>query len=316
MHTKNGMPMPEMNTPRLKPSQLRLVSALAKTGKLQDAAEQLGIAQPAASRALAEIEALAGTPLFMRHPKGMTITQQGQTVAQKALVILREMRDLEENLSNIKAGTAGKIRVGAVTGPVIKYLVPAINTLKSTAPDLDVTVEVAPSRQLLRELLSGRLDFVLARILSEFDDRNFEVTPVGVEKVTLLVRQTHPLAAATNLDLKDVAHLEWVLQDKDSPIREAVVGAFHTENQTAPANVVNSSSLLFALGYLAETDAVAAVSSEVAQLLVQDPIAAKFACLKLRKDIDVPPYFLVRLASHAESPASRSLIQLILSSGF
>lgn len=305
--------MPEMNTSKLKPLQLRLVTALAKTGKLQHAAEQLGIAQPAASRALAEIEALAGTQLFIRHPKGMTITQQGQTVAQKALVILREMRDLERNLANIKGGTAGKIRVGAVTGPVIKYLVPAINTLKTTAPDLDVTVEVAPSRHLLRELLSGRLDFVLARILSEFDDNNFEVTPVGSEKVTLLVRQTHPLAARSNLELSDVADQEWILQEKDSPIREAVVGAFHRASLTAPDNVVNSSSLLFALGYLAETDAVAAVSSEVAQLLVQDPIAAKFTCLNLRKDIDVTPYFLVCLASHAESPASRSLIQLILS---
>lgn len=306
--------MAELSPPKLKSSQLRLVAALAQTGKLQHAAELLGMAQPAASRALAEIEDLAGTRLFIRHPKGMTITPEGETVANKARVVLREMYDLEESLSNIRIGSAGKVRIGSVTGPAIKYLVPAIRSIKRSAPDLDVSVEVAPSRHLLRELLSGRLDFALARVLPDFDRGEFNITPVGQEKVALLVRENHPLSQKKSLKLAEIIDHEWIVQERDSPIGETLVGAFHMENLTAPKNIVNSSSLLFALGYLSGTDAIVAVSDEVVQLLIEDPIAAKFARLNLQREFVATPYFLVSLASHAESQAAKMLSRIILSS--
>lgn len=297
----------------LKPIQLRLIAALAQTSKLQRAAEMLGIAQPAASRALAEIEKMAGTRLFIRHPKGMTITQAGQIVANKAHAILRAMHDLEESLSNIRAGLAGKVRIGSVTGPAIKYLVPAIRSAKITAPDLDITVEVMPSRQLLRELVSGQLDFVLARVLSGFDGNEFEITPLGDEQVSLLVRKNHPLTLKHNLRLSELSKQEWIVQGKDNPIREAVSAAFHNQGMAEPTNILNSSSLLFALGYLSKTDAIVTVSHEVTQLLIDDPISANFSQLKLKNSICVTPYYLMRLANHAETPAAQLISQIILS---
>ena len=303
--------MPELPPPKLKPSQLRLIVALAKTGKLQFAAEMLGIAQPAASRLLADIETQAGTQLFVRHPKGMSITREGQTVAKKAQAILREMHDLDENLSNIKTGLAGKIRIGSVTGPAVKYIVPSVQALKDTSPEIDVTVEVAPSRQLLRQLLSGQLDLVLARILPEFSEAELSITPIGDEQVAMLVRQDHPLSNRKNLSLAEIVDHEWILQEMDSPIREAVIAALHMEKLSSPSNVLSSSSLLFALGYLSRSDAIAAVSSEVAQLLVESPVAASFVTLDIRKRFDIKPYFLIKLEAHVESPVERKLVEFI-----
>ncbi len=296
----------------LKPVQLRLMVALAETSKLQSAAERLGIAQPAASRALAEIEAMAGTPLFTRHPKGMTITLAGQLVANKATAILHEVYDLEDNLGHLKEGLAGKIRIGAVTGPTVKLVVPAIKEIKRRAVNLEINVEVAPSRRLLRELMAGRLDLALARVLPEFDSQQFEITPVGDEEVVLLVRKNHPLAGRKNLQLADVQNLEWVVQEKDNPIREAAGAAFHLGGLSEPTNIVSSSSFLFAIAYLADTDATLAVTQEVAQLLIDDPVNASFTRLDLKRPIGMAPYFLVRYASHSISPATQLLKDLIL----
>lgn len=311
IHNKKVMSI--FSASNLKATQLRLIAALAQTGKLHVAAELLGIAQPAASRALAEIEALAGVPLFQRHPKGMHITPEGQIVAHKAHNILREMQDLGKSLSAIKTGLVGKVRIGAVTGPAVKYLVPAIRMAKSVAPELNITVEVAPSRQLLRELILGRLDFVLARILPEFEDTELEITPVGDELVSLLVRDQHPLSGREKLTLSEILEQEWLVQEQDNPIREAVNTAFYKEGLAAPKNIINSSSLLFAMGYLSGTDAIVAVSDEVAQLLIEEPLAARFSRLQLQHTIGVTPYFLLRLKNHSATPAAQSICDVILS---
>ncbi|MEZ5771689.1 MAG: LysR family transcriptional regulator [Defluviimonas denitrificans] len=62
---------------KLKPAHLRLILKIAETGQLQMAATALAMSQPAASRILNEIEVEAGTPLFLRHAKGMEPTQAG-----------------------------------------------------------------------------------------------------------------------------------------------------------------------------------------------------------------------------------------------
>ena len=63
---------------RLKSIHLRLVLQVALTGKLQAAAEEIALSQPAASRMLAEIEKLVGAALFTRHAKGMVPTPIGE----------------------------------------------------------------------------------------------------------------------------------------------------------------------------------------------------------------------------------------------
>jgi hypothetical protein len=53
------------------------------------------------------------------------------------------------------------------------------------------------------------------------------------------------------------------------------------------------------------------VSSEVAQLLVESPVAASFVTLDIRKRFDIKPYFLIKLEAHVESPVERKLVEFI-----
>ncbi len=74
---------------RLKAPHLRLILKIAETGQLQIAASTLAMSQPAASRILAEIEAGTGSPLFVRHPKGMEPTPVGEAFVKHARAIGR-----------------------------------------------------------------------------------------------------------------------------------------------------------------------------------------------------------------------------------
>lgn len=291
----------------LKPAQLRLIRQIEMHGQLQVAAEALAMTQPAASRMLAEIERLVGAPLFIRQPKGMEPTEIGLAVLRRTRAILREMASIETDVRGLREGHAGAVRVGAVTGPAVSHLVSAIRQVKQEAPDADITVDVMPSSTLLTRLEAGEMDFVLARILPEFDSRNFSILPMRDERVAFIARSAHPLARAPSVTLIEIAGSEWIMQQRGAPIREATMAAFAGVGLAEPANVVNSPSLLLTIAYLAQSDAIAPVSQEVADLLIDPPVSAGFSQLRVRQDLRVSPYYLLALRRRPLSPLALRL---------
>ncbi|SDE23344.1 DNA-binding transcriptional regulator, LysR family [Paracoccus isoporae] len=291
----------------LKPAQLRLIHEIAEHGQLQLAADACAMSQPAASRMLADTERQVGAPLFLRAPKGMTPTEIGRTVLRRARVILREFNSMASDVTALRGGLAGSVRIGAVTGPAVNYLVSAIREIKQAAPEADITVDVLPSRELLGALFAGEMDFVLGRILPEFENRDLNILPMRDENVSMLVRQTHPLARAPAVTLTELSEYEWIMQRRGAPIREAALDAFASVGLGEPRNIVSSPSLLLTIAYLSQSDAISPISDEVAQLLLRPPVSAGFAVLRLQREIRVPPYYLLSLRRRPLSPLAARL---------
>lgn len=294
---------------RLKPQHLRLVRAIQDHGKLQLAARAVGLSQPAASRLLSEIETDAGGPLFDRLPKGMRATPMGAAFVRHARVILAEIDALSGELSQLRDGTAGVVRVGAVTGPAVGVLVPALMALRERTPDIQPTIEVAPSVALIRGLEEGRFDFVMARPGSDNDTRAFLAWPGRREEVCLLVRGTHPLAGR-RITLAETLDHEFVIQEPGSPIRAAVETAFLSHRLPTPAKVTNSSSLLVALSLLAGSDVIAPQTREVAATLIRSQ--SDFRILDAEEEIAVPPFMVLQLRDRQPSPLTRALLTEVL----
>ncbi|GGF57760.1 DNA-binding transcriptional regulator, LysR family [Mameliella alba] len=297
---------------RIKPAHLDLVLKIAETQQLQLAAQAVAISQPAASRILAEIETNIGSPLFVRHPKGMVMSQAGEVFVRHARVILAEVRTLEDELRHIQSGDLGEVRVGSVTGPAVGVLMPAVQAVQQDSPDLEISVDVAPSRVLIRDLEEGRYDFVLGRIPPGHDSRLFRVHPARTEVVALLVHDTHPLASRQDVEVSELTGYPWVMQERGMPIRESVEAAFHTAGVAIPPRVLNSSSLLVALAQVARVQAIVPQSNEVKELLVHSDIGASLTALQLRRSIVVPPYFVLRDGSRKLSRAAERLLQEVL----
>jgi DNA-binding transcriptional LysR family regulator len=299
-------------TRRLKPMHLRLIVRIAETGKLQIAADASAVSQPAASRLLAEIESQVGATLFIRHPKGMVPTAVGEAFVRHARAILVEFDSLVADVRGIEAGEAGEVRVGSVSGPAVAYLVPALRRVKRQAPEVEATFEVGPSTELVRGLAEGRFDFVIARLPAGHDSRELHVHPVRGEVVKLLARAAHPLAGRPNIGLADLAHHEWVIQERGSPIRQAVEEAFHAGAVAIPTDITNTSSLLVVLAILARSDAVAPQSQEVAEMLVRGGHGAELAILDLDRPIAVAPCFVIHKRTRQMPRAAERVLEEVL----
>lgn len=300
------------NLSRLRPQHLRLLVAIAQTGKLQQAADILAMSQPAASRALAEIEADLGAAVFERLPRGMRPTELGEKVLQRAAVILAEYDALDMDARMARTGQSGKVRIGAVTGPVVGYVMPAIRHLRQTAPNIEATIHVAPSVDLIRGLENGAFDMIIARLPVGHDVRYLDVVPARNERVALLVHGTHPRAGAPVSGLAQLLAYDWVMQERGAPIRKAVENAFFNARQPLPDKVTNSSSLLVALDMITAGPAIAPVAAEVAALLTGPGTAARLTVLETPDPIMVEPYFVILHKHHARTEAVMRVYQRVL----
>jgi len=292
---------------------MRMIVALDDHGKVSAAAQVMNISQPAASRMIAEMEAVLHVTLLERLPRGVALTPYGKALARRARSILLEMREADREIAELKAGKGGSVFLGAVTAPAIELAVPAIREIRRLYPRIEITMQVETSNVLARELIASRHDFIVARIPDDLNPRLFDSRVIGVEKACLIVRRGHPLAHGRQVALEETTGYDWVFQSGGSPLRQAMEANFLNRNVPLPERILNTSSLLLTLVMVAQSDAIAPVSVQVARFIQSsEGLAGAIDVVPIEFDIEVRPYSLITARNRVLSPAARMLYDFIL----
>ncbi|GGC22307.1 LysR family transcriptional regulator [Marivita lacus] len=292
----------------LRPVQLHLIAAVSRLGKLSLAADACSMTTPAASRMLADIETQLGTVLFERKPKGMLATPAGDVLANHAKKLISDIDQMTKDFAAHLDGTGGSVRVGAVTGGALAVLIPAILELQRQAPLIDVSLDVASSAQLMRGLESGEYDFTLSRVGPQDFSHHFDIHPAGSESVRLMVRCGHPVDGAGPVTLRDLRNYIWTMQDRGAPIRHAIEIAFHEEGLDLPASLIKTPSVVAIMALMRDSDVIAVVTEEVADLLLLPPYNAALVLLELPRPILIEPYHILRPRDRLLSAAAQRLL--------
>ena len=294
--------MPNALAARLQIKHLRLITAIADRGQVSLAAQGLGMTQPAASRALAEIEAIVGTPLFERHPKGMTLTPVGDGLARHARNVLDEIASAAVAVEKLRLGHAGVVRIGAVTGAAVGLVVPAIRRLKALAPEVDLHIDVGPSEELIKGLVGLRHDMMLGRLPVGAKTADFHLQRASGERVRIIANRANRFAGQARIGLAETAHSDWVMQSPGAPMRQALDDAFLALGVQPPRNVTNTASLLVVLSLLQDREVLTPVSQEVADLLTGTH--PDLVQLDIVESVVVAPYSLITLAARRLLPVA------------
>jgi len=292
----------------LKFTHLRLVVALDDHAKVSAAAHVLNISQPAASRMIAEMEDILSVELCERLPRGIALTPAGQALARRARTVLLEMREADREIADLKTGKGGTVFLGSVTAPAIDLAVPAIRRIRERYPRIEINIQIDSSNVLARELLASRHDFIIARIPDDLNPRLFESKVIGIEKACLIVRRGHPLLACRPVPIESLPAYDWVFQPGGTLLRRTVESVFLSRNAALPERILNTGSLLLTLVMVAQSDAIAPVSVEVAHFIRSDAgLAGAIDILPVDFEIVVQPFSLITLRNRVLSPAARLL---------
>jgi DNA-binding transcriptional LysR family regulator len=97
-------------------SALRDFLAVANTGSLSRAAAQLKISQPTLSRRIAALEEQLGARLFVRTPRGLLLTDDGETVLEGARRVEQEALSIERMAEAAQQTLTGTVRISLTEG--------------------------------------------------------------------------------------------------------------------------------------------------------------------------------------------------------
>ena len=296
----------------LKLSHLRPLAALAEAEHLTQAAAAIGVTQPAASRLIAEIERITGAPVHERTGRGIGLTALGRALALRAQRIRLELDDAARDLAEIAMGGVGDVRIGAVTGPALDRVLPALQSERLLHPKVSVEVVVDSSDILCEQLLAGRLDFAVGRLPEGPRAEPLTFLPIAAEPVVLIARRGHPLLHQSRpITARDTIAHDWVMPGPDSLLTRTVVARLHSLGLPRPTQRLLTASFLLTLAVLQQSDAIAAVSRASARQLAAGE-GAPFDLLPLDLGIEVEPFGLITRERVSLTPASQRLATLIL----
>ena len=136
----------------------RVFYQAAVTGSITLAAEHLCISQPAVSQAVRHLEGELGTKLFLRTPKGVRLTREGEMLYVYVKRGIESIRDGEEMLKQLKCLDTGVIRIGASDMTLQFYLLPYLEQFHEQYPKIKVMVSNGPTPETIDALENGGID--------------------------------------------------------------------------------------------------------------------------------------------------------------
>ena len=205
--------MREVNLSGLDLNLLPALEALLRRRNVTQAAGDVGLSQPAMSRALARLRDVLGDPLLVRGARGLILTPRAEALLPAIIVALSEVKTLFQSPVFDPATAERTIRFASSDAQTILIAPKLAALLKAQAPGLDVRFEPY-GRDVVERVADGRLDFVFALSSTPLPPGavSFKVME---DRLALVMRRGHPLSnqAWQLADYGRVDHIGISLQD-------------------------------------------------------------------------------------------------------
>lgn len=227
--------------------QLQHFLVLVRTGNIGKAAEELAITPSGLSRSLQALENFLALPLFVRHSRGVTITEFGDALLPYARSILHQRDRAIAELEAARALRRGRIKVAV--HPVFDdtIVAGALNDFSRLFPEVEVNLWSGTDPELTRRELADSYDFGFTFFAGDRDEQALvyeHLIDMDVDVCTSGDAADGPLDA----DPEMLRNAEWVLLGGEA-FRRTVDNHFRSRGFGPPTRVrvCSSLSLLYAL---------------------------------------------------------------------
>ncbi|MEU6387990.1 LysR substrate-binding domain-containing protein [Streptomyces sp. NPDC046939] len=191
---------------------LRYFLAVAEELHFGRAAHRLHMSQPPLSRAVKQLEAEVGAPLFVRSPTGVTLTPVGAVLADEARALLDHAERVRVRVNAAAGASALTVGIlGDTTDPGVSRLAAAF---RREHPGVDIRIRDADLTDPTCGLRAHLVDVALTR--APFDETALTVRALRADPVGVVLRADDPLARRTSLRVAELRDRRWFQFPKDT----------------------------------------------------------------------------------------------------
>ena len=189
---------------------LRYFVAIGEEQHYGRAARRLGVAQPALSRQIQDLEQELGFKLFDRLPRGVKLSAGGRVFLEETRRILREVSEAAARAGSVASGRSGTLRVGFTENSCWRGVVPkSFRRFRELQPDAELQLQPSASFEQLEAIRAGRLDAGFVNFMPKADPELDQLL-IAIQRVELAAPKRHPLTRLKKLRLRDLTDASFV----------------------------------------------------------------------------------------------------------
>ena len=295
----------------MKLSHIRDVLAVAELGSLRQAGRHLGVAQPAITRSIQELEHELGAVVFERHAKGMRPTPIGEIFLRRASMIDSEMRRAREEIEQAKGLSTGQVSVAMSIASSIALMPTALSAFRKRYPDALVIMSETLFQPVEQDVVDGRIDFYVGALEATRLSPRLSIEKLFDNQRVVVCRRGHALASTT--DFAALSAARWLRPALSSRSSEADFrGWLISMGIAEPRIVVHTRSALQTALAVASSDLLTVVPRQWLEL---PALRDSLDTLRCVKPLDAAPVCLVRRSDAPLTPMAEHLFDLLHRSG-
>ncbi|MBV9045660.1 MAG: LysR family transcriptional regulator [Alphaproteobacteria bacterium] len=203
---------------------LRIFHAVASAGSFTHAGQMLTLSQSAVSRQISALEEEITTPLFQRHARGLTLTDEGEMLYAAVSDVLNRLALAEEALKNVREAPRGALKITSSHGIGTYWLVPKMDAFLMEYPEVEVHL-VMEDRELdlaqreadiairmrapvQADLIQRKLFTVHYHMYATKDYLDARGTPTSLDQLA-----DHTIVAYGETAAPEIREINWLLEE-------------------------------------------------------------------------------------------------------
>lgn len=208
--------------------QLQYFLQIAELRSFTRAANVLHIAQPALSRQIRALEEELGTTLFNRFERGVTLTETGLLLRERAAGILRDLDRLRDEIAAHGGDPRGEVSLGMPPSMREMVTVPLAGEVRARYPQVVLHLHEGISVFLNEQVRLGKIDCAVVSDLESLSQVQSE--PLLSEQLYLLGPPDAALSVDRPVSLETVSSHSLILTSRPNSLRLIVENALAAQH--------------------------------------------------------------------------------------
>lgn len=183
--------------------------AVARTGSLRKAADQLYISVSAVHRQIALAEEELGVPLFERLPNGLKLTLAGEMLYADLLKWQKEFQMTRVRFDEIQGLSRGNIELGLISALSDGFVLDSIEYIYQQYPWINFNIQIQDSDQVAKMIANAEIDFGI--LLNPKEHHHLDVLAFIEIPLGFVMSEQHPLAKAPKINFSDTVSFKHLI---------------------------------------------------------------------------------------------------------